>query len=235
MLLLFWACATPDSPIDTQSLPPPIEEMAVDCTGKPLFNWYQDQDGDGYGDLGSEKLSCTHPIGWINRGGDCDDQNPQITPATEEICDGIDNNCDGKVDDGFNKIWFRDGDHDNYGNTYVSFYGCNAPTDYIANGTDCNDTNALIAPNQAEICDMIDNDCDFSIDEGVLSQFYIDLDQDGYGDDWIITNACSVPNGFSDNALDCDDSDETIYPTAIEACNGYDDNCDGLIDADCLP
>ncbi len=75
--------------------------------------------------------------------GDCDDNDPGINPSIAEICDGIDNNCNGTIDEGF--------DSDNDG--------------YTACGGDCNDTNDSINPSAAEICDDgFDNDCDGYID-----------------------------------------------------------------------
>ncbi|MBI5871822.1 putative metal-binding motif-containing protein [archaeon] len=74
-------------------------------------------------------------------GTDCDDTDPLIYPGASEICDGLDNNCNGYVDET---------DLDNDGFTFCS---------------DCNDSNSNIYPGASETCDGMDNDCDSLEDE----------------------------------------------------------------------
>ncbi|MBE0639120.1 MAG: S8 family serine peptidase [Bacteroidales bacterium] len=63
--------------------------------------YYADTDGDGYGDLlSSVELGCTPTDGFVLDNTDCDDTNPDINPAATEVCDGVDNNCDGQIDEG---------------------------------------------------------------------------------------------------------------------------------------
>ena len=91
-----------------------------------------------------------------------------------------------------------------------------------ANPTDC-------IP-EMEICDEVDNDCDGEIDEDVQLPFYMDADQDGYGAGTAEVLACTIPAGYVDNGLDCDDSNADIRPGAEEICDGYDNNCDSQTD-----
>ena len=64
-----------------------------DCTEQ---TWYQDSDGDGFGNLSNSKQSCTQPKGYSRDAGDCDDSDPNIHPRTTgNTTDGIDNDCDG--------------------------------------------------------------------------------------------------------------------------------------------
>lgn len=62
--------------------------------------WYPDRDGDGYGPDGSQTQGCPTEPNQVSRGGDCDDQNPEVNPDAEERCDGIDNDCNDRVDEG---------------------------------------------------------------------------------------------------------------------------------------
>ncbi|MEZ4739086.1 MAG: MopE-related protein [Flavobacteriales bacterium] len=71
-----------------------------DCDGDvdEDFIWYTDADGDGFGDDATGVFNCTAPPNTVNVGGDCDDSNPDVHPGANEICDGLDTNCDGITD-----------------------------------------------------------------------------------------------------------------------------------------
>lgn len=61
----------------------------------------EDKDGDGHGVTGGAmKMDCKPSAGFGDCGGDCDDNQASIFPGATEVCDGIDNNCDGQVDEG---------------------------------------------------------------------------------------------------------------------------------------
>ncbi|MBU1024051.1 hypothetical protein KKB99_07180 [bacterium] len=149
------------------------------------------------------------------------------TPTTE-ICDGLDNNCDGNVDEGLYFNSFRDADSDGYGDPGDWVFQCSAPAGYVSDNTDCDDTNNTVYPDAPELCDELDNDCDGSIDEDVMSTFYIDADSDGYGDSATTTEACTAPAGYVVDGTDCDDADDSIHPGAPEICGDtIDQDCNG--------
>ena len=89
---------------------------------------------------------------------------------------------------------------------------------YLAS-EDCNDGDAMINPGAVEVCDDIDNNCDGNIDEDVLSQFYLDSDEDGFGAPEDAIESCQAPVGYVVNGNDCDDADPDRYPSAIEVCD----------------
>ncbi|MBL8717684.1 MAG: putative metal-binding motif-containing protein [Myxococcales bacterium] len=75
----------------------------IDCTGKGdglEHSWFQDKDGDGHGDAKNTQQACVAPSGWVSSSDDCDDGQPSVHPGAAEICDRLDNDCNGKVDEG---------------------------------------------------------------------------------------------------------------------------------------
>lgn len=95
---------------------------------------------------------------------DCDDSNASVYPGAEEIADGIDNNCNGQIDEGF-YTYYQDLDKDNYGNPSVTIIAKFPPDGYVSDNNDCDDNNDKINPGVSEICDDdVDNDCDGDTD-----------------------------------------------------------------------
>ena len=121
-----------------------------------------DSDGDGFA---SEE--------------DCDDDNPNINPNMDEICDGVDNDCNDEIDEGVEIDFYLDGDGDGFGNADAVVQACSQPEGAVANQNDCDDDNPQIYPSQVEECDGVDNNCNGDIDEDTGSLFYIDADGDG--------------------------------------------------------
>ena len=192
-------------------------------------NFYLDSDGDGFGDPLTEVSGCEAPEAYVANSDDCDDSNPAINPGAAEECDGIDNDCDGEIDN--ESIFYADNDGDGYGDPLIQVSDCEAPSGYVSNSDDCDDTNPSINPGAAEECDGIDNDCDGEIDEnGSLISYYADFDGDGYGDPATEVSDCEVPLGYVTNFDDCDDTNAFISPEVVEECDGIDNNCDGTID-----
>jgi hypothetical protein len=192
--------------------------------------WYRDADGDSYGTASNSVQKCNQPVGYVANSSDCNDSNSGIRPGAAEVCDSADNNCNGSTDEGVTSTYYRDADGDGYGNAGNSTQACSAPSGYVANTTDCNDSNAGVRPGAAESCDGVDNNCNGSTDEGVTSTYYRDADGDGYGNAGNSTQACSAPSGYVANTTDCNDSNAGIRPGATESCDGVDNNCNGSTD-----
>jgi len=194
--------------------------------------YYRDYDGDGYGNPSNSTVACSQPSGYVSNSSDCDDSRSSVHPGATEICDGIDNDCDGQIDEGVGNTYYRDYDGDGYGNSSSSTVACSQPSGYVSNSSDCDDSRSSVHPGATEICDGIDNDCDGQIDEGGVCNdtYYRDADGDGYGNPSNSKQASSQPSGYVSNSSDCDDSRSTVHPGAAETCNSRDDDCDGQID-----
>ncbi len=161
---------------------------------------------------------------------DCNDADATINPGATEVCNGIDENCDGNVDEGVLTTFYADADGDGYGDAGATTLACDVPEGYVTDATDCNDADASVNPAATEVCNGVDDNCDGNIDEGVLNTFYADADGDGYGDAASTTLACEAPVGYVTDATDCNDANAGVNPGATEICNLIDDNCDGNID-----
>jgi hypothetical protein len=213
---------------------------------------YADTDGDGFGVSPKTGLICLDAdfpeLGFPSEpepgtslfATDCDDADEMIHPTADEYCNETDNDCDGVIDNAaIDRVeWFHDADGDGFGNTDISL-GIHCSLASMAdNGDDCDDADASIHPDAVEICDGVDNDCNGGDDEGLTNVYFLDSDDDGYGDPSAPGEFCDDPGeGFSDNNEDCNDADAAINPGAEDtAGDEIDQNCDGtelcFVDAD---
>jgi hypothetical protein len=192
-------------------------------------SYYTDADGDNFG-TGAAILACSQPLGTATNDLDCDDTNAAINPNAVELCNNLDDDCDGNIDEGLTFItYYADVDGDSFGDPASSVSACTPPSGYVTNNQDCNDNDLAINPLAIEVCDGIDNNCNGTADEGLLSTYYADGDGDGYGAGAAIL-ACTQPANTSTTDNDCDDTNNAINPGALEVCNGIDDDCDGTAD-----
>ena len=151
---------------------------------------------------------------------DCDDTNSAVHPDAPEVCNEIDDNCDGLIDDDDPDLdattttaWYLDEDSDGFALEDDVVLSCSAPDGYIpagSGGFDCDDTDATIHPGaeEADCTDPTDHNCDGSVE-------YADVDEDGFA-------AC----------VDCDDDDFDVNPAALEVCDGIDNDCDDTTNED---
>jgi hypothetical protein len=210
----------------------------------PMFAFYPDGDGDGFGDWSAQPIFAkVAPEGYVDNNFDCDDSDSSINPNAPEKCDGLDNNCNGLIDeiteDTILTAFYIDADGDGFGDANAEpIFACDQPIGYSPNNLDCDDSNPAVNPNAPEILDGIDNNCNGLTDAEDPTfvnpiAWYIDNDQDGFGDKNAEPVFSNTPlAGYVTNNLDCDDSDPTINPDAGEICDGIDNNCSGLIDSE---
>ncbi len=198
-------------------------------------NYYADTDGDGYG-AGTATSACAAPFGFVTTNTDCNDTNSAVNPGATEVCNSIDDDCDTQIDEGVLNSFYADIDNDGYGAGTASL-SCTAPTGFVTTNTDCNDNSSAVNPGASEICNLIDDDCDGTADDGIpVINYYSDLDGDTFGSTLITSTCASLTGNFVVVGGDCDDSNTAINPSAVEIClNSIDDDCDGVVNNGCLP
>ncbi|MBT3221840.1 MAG: hypothetical protein HN348_22410, partial [Proteobacteria bacterium] len=139
-------------------------------------------------------------------------------------------------------VWHPDDDNDTYGSMNISLAvtACKAPNGYVSDSTDCDDDVFEINPVAQEICDNgVDNDCSGTSDDNddnlvksSRTEWYLDDDNDNYGDKDQTKYRCAQPNGYVENNDDCDDNDDEVNPDATEICDTIDNNCDEQVNED---
>ena len=197
-------------------------------SGTTVSSYETDDDGDGLSEVD----------------GDCDDTDPTILPGADELCDGVDNDCNGILDDGAGDMqtFYEDRDGDGAGDPALPVEACAVPDGAVTSSDDCDDLAPDVFPGATEVCNDIDDDCDTLIDDADDSldpasrlEWFRDADEDGYGNpDDAVPRACAQPAGAVDNSDDCDDTDASVSPADAEICDadGRDEDCDGLVNDD---
>lgn len=216
----------------------------------PSTTYYQDDDGDGFGNPSVTQTTCSAPVGFVTNNSDCNDNQLRYADAdgdgfgstTLVACGGVVNNTD--CDD--NQLRYADTDGDGFGST--TFVACGG----VLNNTDCND--ALLTYVDADgdgfgtstpaPCGATNTtDCnDANAAVFVNGTFYVDADGDGFGastaapSSVCVANVSIAPSGFSINNGDCNDANASIRPGAVDVCyDGIDNDCNGNIDNLGLP
>ncbi len=189
--------------------------------------WITDEDHDQRLDADADGH-----IAEIHGGDDCDDGDAAVHPDAEELCNGVDDDCDGESDEGALISFHADSDGDGWPVEDDVVQGCEAPSGYrsATAAWDCDDSDAAVHPEASELCNQVDDDCDGDTDEGVLSSWYPDDDGDGYTVASDAVEACDAPSGYAEPSgqEDCDDGDPGIHPDGEETCgDGVDQDCDG--------
>ena len=202
----------------------------------------RDADGDGVGDL-CDACPFDAPPEDIDGDGTCnfDDLCPTAPPDVDLDYDGIGDPCDNCVD--INNPDQADADGDGVGDVCDLCPGeadnneeqPDLDGDGVPDLCDCNIYDAAAYQGAPEVCDGVDNDCNGIIDdpgaEGEML-YYGDLDGDGFGATDQTRMACVAPLNFVEDATDCNDNDDNVYPGAPERCNEVDDDCDFEVDED---
>ncbi len=195
---------------------------------------WRDDDGDGYG-VGDPVRACDVAPPYADRAGDCDDADPAVSPAADEVCGGADDDCDGLVDAEDDSLTgpdvveaFVDADADGYGADGSAYAACADSAPVTAAG-DCDDADPAVNPDGVERCaegdedcDGLDGDADDSVSDAVVG--HADGDGDGFGAAEEVTTCVAVDDG-----TDCDDGRADVYPGAADAAgDGVDADCDGV-------
>jgi hypothetical protein len=215
-----------------------------DCSGLSddglvTDTYYADPDGDGYGLTAVAVESCTVPAGYVTLGGDCSEGDAGINPGAAEVCDGVDNDCSGSVDEGLTTVFYADTDGDGVGVDSDTAEACSVPDGYSTSPGDCEPDDGSVFPGASEVCDGVDNDCDDLVDDAdagldlaTATAFYADLDDDTFGAGDAVY-ACEEPVGHTTDNTDCLDFDSVVHPGAPESWyDGIDQDCGGDSDFD---
>lgn len=193
--------------------------------------YFRDADGDGFGDPAVSVLICAPPPGYVAVASDCDDARASVHPDAIEVCNRLDDDCNGEVDEpsAESPVAYIDADGDGHGDPSTLTALCPGVSGLVEVGDDCDDTNPAISPSAFERCNGVDDNCDGAVDLDPIDSVsrFLDQDDDGYGS--TSAPACPDDPAYSDLQGDCDDSDPSISPGAIELpADGLDQDCDGL-------
>ncbi|MFN4255789.1 MAG: YCF48-related protein [Saprospiraceae bacterium] len=154
-----------------------------------LTEYFPDADGDTFGSTAGVGLFVENiPSGYSTTNTDCDDNNAAVNPAATEVCNTIDDDCDTQIDEGLTSTFYADADGDSYGDAATTQAACTAPTGFVSNDDDCNDTDAAINPAATEVCfNMTDENCDGQVNEGCAP----------LGIGYTLTASCTLTSGNS--------------------------------------
>lgn len=262
MALAIAACESKTFRANEQSNGSTIPEEAASSTGNGGSSvvcvqqtFYYDNDSDGYGrsDILLSACANTPPVRYVAKDGDCNDGQTCATgdaaclkaasavhPGAVEVCDGVDNDCHGGVDDSVTQLWYLDHDKDLHGDPNPEFTlvgpctGIPGKKQYVANSDDCDDNDIKNFPGNKEICDLKDNNCNGKIDEGAEGDYFIDADLDGHGAANKPTKACNPGPGVTVSSDDCNDDPTKdgakMFPGNPEVCDGLDNDCNLKVD-----
>ncbi len=189
--LVLWGCGGDtdsdgfDSPLDCDDSDAAVHPGAAercdavdqDCDGQidedpeDGVTGFLDLDGDGHGS-GWLPVQACELEGLVASSDDCADTDPTRHPDALETCDGLDQDCDGEVDESPQDptTWYADADGDGFGDPDAATTGCERPEGYVSDATDCDDAEPSAWPGSPELAgDGVDNDCNGAVDDGPVA------------------------------------------------------------------
>jgi hypothetical protein len=199
------------------------DDLDNDCDSEidegATTTFHSDQDGDGHGDPDSELEACELPTGAADNEDDCDDLDPSAFPGNDEVCDGVDNDCDGEIDDGVTTTYHTDADGDGWGDEATPVEACEPGEAIVESVGDCDDGDAATHPEAQELWNDHDDDCDDLLDDVeiltvasgllqgdvehqeagsalVLGGDFLDGSLDSIGDDYVVLGSPDEPMPF---------------------------------------
>ncbi|MBT3813940.1 SUMF1/EgtB/PvdO family nonheme iron enzyme [Candidatus Woesearchaeota archaeon] len=180
--------------------------------GAPLLDYFKDNDGDGYGNEADGTWEgCGSKPGYVTKGGDCNNENNAIHPFAEEICNGLDDDCNNLIDleDGLASIiCYVDDDQDGFGLSDYSLETCETECPPFTSKTagDCYDLSDAIHPFAEEICTTLDDNCNGLVDDGLEDVQACDVYNNNMNG--LQTIDCNAETGVYEPTSECDDPDE---------------------------
>ena len=232
------------------------------CNGQPeddASTWFADLDGDGWGDEGSIVMACSQQPGTSPDPGDCDDGDSTVFPGAEELCDGLDNDCDGPVDEEF--VWYTDADGDGLGDAATALVSCTPVPGGVQVAGDCDDTDptllggltlAILTENPEEGgtahyvitqgATVLAGDLDLPLEAQGVGQLDVCL-ADGCVNITVTPNDVAIfpesyvrlmpGDGFTPFST-VDGFFGSVGTPDAEVCDNLDNDCDGTVDEDFL-
>ncbi len=202
--------------------------LATLLAGLCVVGCYDSGNNDGSPTPGptSEPTPADQDADGFRADEDCDDSRPEVWPGADEVCDDLDNDCDGEIDEDLVFLnYYRDADGDGYGDGREILQACEAPDGYVLDNSDCDDSRDDAYPAAEELCNGLDDDCDHEVDEGLMTPFYPDLDGDGFAlsGSTDVVMACDTPENRSALQGDCDDTDAGSHPMLVDPVAGTSD------------
>lgn len=145
-------------------------------------------------------MACEQPADTVTGGVDCDDSVEFLFADVTEYCIGEDDDCDTEIDEDALDFstFYADVDADGFGDAGVAERAFSPSVGFVADGTDCPDSNAGVFPGAKETCSGGDND--------------------GFGDAEVRDRSCVIPAGFVADWNDCDDTKVEVSPDGIDVC-----------------
>jgi hypothetical protein len=204
---------------------------------------YPDGDGDGAGDSRRPRPFCASPVNerWVARGDDCNDTDVTVSPTATERCNGLDDDCDGVIDNGTERTtWYQDLDGDGAGQDCdggCTLLACAQPHGYAAHAGDCAPNDPARFPGAPERCNGVDDNCNGIADDPPFA----DVENPGLDAGRHFDCAAPGQKGVcAQGGLQCvfDPVTSKFQPTCVprlapqpELCgDGVDNDCDGFID-----